>query len=291
MTASRVTEPEESATLVRFCALVPTYDNPATVRQVVERLRTRVDHVLVVDDGSGPAGQAAVAALGRDGLAHTVRRAVNGGKGAAVKTGLAAAQELGFTHALQVDADGQHALDDVPRLLAEARRRPDALVLGSPVFDDSAPAARQVGRRITTFWIHVECGGAIIDDAMCGFRVYPVAAALRARARGDAMDFDPEVAVRMVWDGVPVINVPTRVRYLEADEGGVSHFRLFRDNVLISWMHTRLMVEKVCRTLLPGLRRPTLGRVVAPALAAPAAPESAPEDVGGETASEAPGGR
>jgi hypothetical protein len=104
---------------------------------------------------------------------------------------------------------------------------------------------RTIGRKITLFWTHLETGGQVIGDPMCGFRIYPVAAALATHTRSDAMDFDPEIAVRMVWAGVPVINLPTRVRYIRRDEGGVSHFRMFRDNVLISWMHTRLMVSKI----------------------------------------------
>jgi hypothetical protein len=109
------------------------------------------------------------------------------------------------------------------------------------VFDASIPAARLWGRKLTNFWVHIETGGRVIRDPMCGFRVYPMAAALAALPRADRMDFDPEIAVRLVWAGLPVINLPTRVRYLTAAEGGVSHFQLFRDNVRISWMHTRLV--------------------------------------------------
>ncbi len=241
----------------RLCAVVPTYDNPATLRGVVERLRSHLDDVVVVDDGSGAEGRAAVEAIGAEGLAHTVRRERNGGKGAAVKTGLSEARARGFTHALQVDADGQHDLADVPRFVEAARANPEALVLGAPVFDESAPRSRQVGRRITQFWVRIETGCDVIADAMCGFRVYPVDAALAAGARGQAMDFDPEIAVRLVWAGLPVINLPTRVRYLGPDEGGVSHFRMFRDNALISWMHSRLTARRVFRSVMGALFRRT----------------------------------
>lgn len=233
----------------RACGLVPTYDNPATVRGVVTRLRAHLDDVLVVDDGSGPEAREVLEALAREGLARVHHRAHNGGKGAAVKTGLALARDLGFTHALQVDADGQHDLDDVPRLLDAARARPEALVLGAPVFDASAPASRLRARQITIFWTNFEAGAGVITDPMCGFRVYPVDAALAAGARGDAMDFDPEIAVKMVWGGAPVVNLPTRVRYVPREQGGVSHFRLVRDNALISWMHTRLSLTRIARWL------------------------------------------
>lgn len=248
----------------RFCAVVPTYDNPGTIRGIVDGLRPHFQEVIVVDDGSGPEGRAACEALSREGLATVVHRARNGGKGAAVKTGLAAARERGFTHALQVDADGQHDLADVPRLLDASRREPEALVLGEPVFDHSAPTSRRVARRITVFWVTLEAGRGVIADAMCGFRVYPVDAALAVRARGDAMDFDPEIAVLLSWTGRPVINVPTRVRYVDASEGGISHFRMFRDNVAISWMHARLCVRKVFGFLFGGLIRRLFGRRALP---------------------------
>lgn len=243
---------------VRACVLVPTYDNPGTLREVVEKARRHLPDVLVVDDGSHDAGRAAAAALAREGLAEVVHRASNGGKGAAVKTGLAAAHERGFTHALQVDADGQHAIEDAEQLLAAARAHPDALVLAAPIFDASAPRGRRWGREVTRFWTRLETLSRAVADPMCGFRVYPVGVALAARARGDRMDFDPEVVVRMTWLGVPVINVPTRVRYLSPQEGGVSHFRLFRDNVAISTMHMRLFFGMLGRLLTGRLRRATL---------------------------------
>ncbi len=244
-----------AAPAFRPCVLIPTYDNPRTIRAVVEAARAHVPDVVVVDDGSHHSGRRAVEDLGADGLAHVHHRARNGGKGAAVKTGLRVAAELGFSHALQVDADGQHDLDDVPRLLAAARTKPEALVLGAPRYDDSAPAARRHGRKITKFWTDFETGGPVIEDPMCGFRVYPVADALAVRARGDRMDFDIEIAVRLVWRGLPVVHVPTRVRYLPVEAGGVSHFRLVRDNVRISLLHARLSMTAILRRLLPGSRR------------------------------------
>jgi glycosyltransferase involved in cell wall biosynthesis len=246
----------------RPCILVPTYDNPRTVRGVVLRAREHLPEVIVVDDGSGPEGRAAVEALREEGLAYVTRRERNGGKGAAVKTGLAFAQQLGFTHALQVDADGQHALEDIPRFLEAARRAPNALVLGQPIFDRSAPLGRRLARRITIFWTRLEVGGDVIGDPMCGYRVYPIESALRAGAVGDRMDFDPEIAVRMVWSGCPVVHVPTAVRYVPREEGGVSHFKLLLDNWLITWMHTRLMWHRTSclvrgRPLVP-VRPPAL---------------------------------
>jgi glycosyltransferase involved in cell wall biosynthesis len=235
----------------RPCVLIPTYDNPLTVRAVVTAARRHLPDVVLVDDGSGEAGRRAVEEIADEGLATVVRRQRNGGKGAAVRTGFEEALRLGFSHALQVDADGQHDLDDIPRFLDLARKHPDALILGRPVFDATQPRGRAFARKISVFWVNVETGGAVVDDPQCGFRVYPLADAIAAGARGNHMEFDQELPVRMVWRGTPVLNVPTRVRYLPAEEGGVSHFDLVRDNLRITWLHTRL-VATAARRLLAG---------------------------------------
>lgn len=231
------------------CVLIPTYDNPATIDRVVRAAQAQYRHVVVVDDGSGPEAAARIDALASEGVIELHRRAHNGGKGAAVKDGLRTALALGYTHALQVDADGQHSIDDIPRFLEAARNDPSCMVLGQPRFDASIPAARLYGRRISIFWAAIESLGRV-GDPLCGFRVYPIEPALAANARGDRMDFDPEIIVRMVWAGVPVVKLQTAVRYIAASEGGVSHFQGFRDNVRISLAHTRLVVELIVRGLL-----------------------------------------
>jgi len=244
----------------RPCVLIPTFDNPDTVRAVVEQVRRHLPDVLVVDDGSGPRGRAEVARLAEHGLATVFHRSDNGGKGAALKDGLARARSLGFTHAALIDADGQHDAEDLPRMLAAAEASPGALILGAPVFDESAPRSRLLARKLSIFWAHVESGERAIRDPLCGYRVYPIDATLATQVRGDHMEYEPEVAVRLLWSGAPIVNVPTRVRYLSPAQGGISHFRLFRDNALISWMHTRLMMEKtargVARLLSPRRRAP-----------------------------------
>ena len=233
----------------RPCILIPTYNNQRTVRDVVLRARRHLADIVVVDDGGCAEAREVVAALGREGLAYVRHRELNGGKGAAVKTGFAFALELGYTHALQADADGQHDLEAIPRFLQACRQHPDALVLASPVFGAGTPRGRLIARQLTNFWVHIETFGCAIEDAMIGFRVYPLAVAEAARARTNRMDFDIEIAVRIVWLGTPVLNLPVAVRYLSAEEGGVSHFRLFGDNVRISWLHTRLFFEGLLRRL------------------------------------------
>ncbi len=229
--------------------MIPTYDNARTIEEVVRDVRRHVAEVIVVDDGSGPDAVAAAKRIAAQGLAHVVLRPANGGKGAAVKTGLAEAHARGFTHALQIDADGQHHADDVPRLLAESAAHADALVLGQPVFDASAPRGRRIARQISVFWCAVETLSRAFGDPLCGFRVYPVPAALAVNARGDKMDFDPEIAVRLAWAGHPIRHVSTPVRYRARAEGGVSHYRIFRDTALISWMHMRLVFRGIASLL------------------------------------------
>ncbi|MGY3857459.1 glycosyltransferase family 2 protein [Aeromonas intestinalis] len=233
------------------CLIIPCYNHSAPLAGVLAGLKSLGLPCLLVDDGSEPA-----AAVALDALAAThgdwvslLRHDRNQGKGVAVTTGLMAAKARGFSHGVQIDADGQHDLSDVPRLLAEAARQPDALVSGRPIYDDSVPKGRLYGRYITHVWVWIETLSFTIADSMCGFRVYPLAAscALLDEVRlGRRMDFDTEVMVRLYWRGVPMRFVPTRVIY-PAD--GSSHFRLWRDNLDISWMHTRL----VCRLLWDGL--------------------------------------
>src|SRR6185436_5529823 len=219
------------------CAVVPCYNHGAAVGGVVARLRALGLPVIVVDDGSDADTARVLAAL--TGV-HLFRLATNSGKGAAVVRGLREARRLGFTHALQVDADGQHDLADVPQFLERGRAAPAAVICGEPVYDASAPKARLYGRLITRFWVWVETRGRARGDAMCGFRLYPLAAtvALLERVRvASGMSFDIEILVRLAWEGLPLESVRTRVVY---PEDGVSHFRVWKDNLCISKTHARL---------------------------------------------------
>lgn len=229
------------------CIIIPCYNHARPLAGVLASLKPMGLPCLLIDDGSEPVAAAALDALaGEHGDWLTLlRHPENRGKGAAVMSGLMAARAAGFSHALQLDADGQHDLGDVPRLLEEAKAHPEALVSGRPRYDDSVPRGRLYGRYVTHVWVWIETLSFAIEDSMCGFRVYPVApcCALLGEVRlGRRMDFDTEVMVRLHWRGVPMRFVPTRVTY-PAD--GSSHFRLWQDNLAISWMHTRL----VCRLL------------------------------------------
>jgi glycosyltransferase involved in cell wall biosynthesis len=227
--------------------LIPSY-NPGprlltTVREALACWRP----VWVVVDGSTDSSHAAVEALAREapGL-RVIVRPRNGGKGAAVLTGAEAAQAAGYTHALVLDADGQHPADRIGEFMEASRAAPAALVLGRPVFGPDAPWARLQGRRLSIGLSRLEVFGAGIDDPLFGFRVYPLAAlvrVLRATRFARRYDFDPEVAVRLFWAGTPTLNRPAPCRYLTPAEGGVSHFHYVRDNVRMVWLHTRLLTE------------------------------------------------
>ncbi len=234
----------------RVCAVIPTYDNPLTIELTVQRVRAHVSDIIVVDDGSGPEAKQSIARLASSSPVVVITRKANGGKGSAVKDGLREAYARGYTHALQIDADGQHDTNDIPRLIAEAQAHPLALVLAAPVFSSDAPKGRLLARKLTVFWTNIETGGAKIVDPMCGFRVYPLQATQALTVRGNRMDFDPEIAVRLVWNGVEVRSVPSKVRYVQASEGGISHFRMVKDNALISLMHSRLCIEAMGRAMV-----------------------------------------
>ena len=234
------------------CALIPIYNHGCTIARTVRALRAHGLPVLIVDDGSDAATREVLDALVRDiDDVQLLRLPHNQGKGRALDAGLRAAHAAGYTHALQIDADGQHDTDDAPRFLAEARARPEALVCGAPVYDASVPRARLYGRYVTHACVWLETLSLAIRDSMCGYRLYPLDAVCAEIARKPLparMDFDTEIAVRLVWRGTPVVNLPTRVIY-PAD--GLSHFRMFRDNLRISAMHTRLLLGMLPRT--PGL--------------------------------------
>ena len=227
----------------RHLVIVPSYNTGPILAETLRPLLAAWQPVLLVVDGSTDGSAEALAAAPPPGLAVVVRPR-NGGKGAAVLSGLDWAAERGFTHALVFDADGQHPAEHVARFIALSRAAPAAMILGVPQFAPDAPALRVHGRRISNWWARLETGGRIADS-LFGFRVYPIAGLRRVMAGTRFMrrfDFDPEAAVRLCWAGVPALNVPAPVRYPGRAEQGVSQFRYGRDNALLTWMHLRLML-------------------------------------------------
>jgi glycosyltransferase involved in cell wall biosynthesis len=232
----------------RPVAVIPVYNHGDAVGAVVANVRAHGLACILVDDGSAPGCAAVLDALAQAPGVRLVRLARNQGKGGAMIAGLRAAAAAGWTHALQIDADGQHDAADIPAFLARAQATPAAVVCGVPVYDESVPLGRLVGRYATHVWVWINTLSLAIRDSMCGFRVYPlagVAPVLDVPALGRRMDFDPEVLVRLHWRGVAIVSLPTRVTY-PAD--GLSHFRLGLDNLLISRMHARLFFGMLLRS-------------------------------------------
>ncbi len=231
--------------------LIPSYNPGRAVFDTVRAARAQWHPVWVVVDGStdGTAEQLEAMAAEDAGL-RVLRLATNSGKGAAVLHALDVAAAEGFTHALTMDSDGQHPAPLIGEFMAASAARPEAMILGKPVFDASAPLLRVRGRKISNGWADLETLWAGIGDSLYGFRVYPIAPLRRimhAQRWMRRFDFDPEAVVRLAWRGVPPVNLPAPVKYLSADEGGVSHFNYWRDNKLLTWMHTRLFLGFLMR--------------------------------------------
>ena len=231
--------------------LIPSYNPGPNAVATVKAARALWNPVWVVvdgsDDGSAPTLQAM--ALNDPGL-RVWLLPHNQGKGAAVLHGVTLAAQAGYSHALTMDSDGQHPAGLIPLFMKESAQRPDCMLLGRPVFDASAPLLRVRGRRVSNWWTNLETLGVGIADSLYGFRVYPVhelAAVMRGQPWMRRFDFDTEAVVRLAWRGVKPINIDAPVKYLTAAEGGVSHFQYGRDNLLLTWMHMRLMVEFVLR--------------------------------------------
>lgn len=226
--------------------LIPSYNPGPMVVPTVLAARAHWNPVWVVIDGSTDGSPELLRQLAAEdpGL-RVLALEHNCGKGAALLHGVRLAHAAGFTHALTMDSDGQHPPLAIGHFMAQSQAHPAALILGEPQFDASAPALRVRGRRICNWWVNLETLWSGIHDSLFGFRVYPLAPLLALMCRRRWMrrfDFDAESAVRLCWQGLPLRNLPAPVRYLRAEEGGVSHFHYWRDNALLSWMHLRLLL-------------------------------------------------
>jgi glycosyltransferase involved in cell wall biosynthesis len=225
--------------------LIPSYNPGPRLAATVREALACWHPVWVVVDGSTDGSHLAVEALARSepGL-RVIHRPRNGGKGAAVLTGAEAALAAGFTHALVMDADGQHPAERIADFMAASGSASTALILGRPVFGPEAPLVRLQGRKLSVALVRLEIFGPGVDDPLFGFRVYPLAALVRVLQEtggGRHYDFDAEAAVRLAWAGTLTVNLPARCRYLSPAEGGISHFHYLRDNLWMIWLHTRLI--------------------------------------------------
>ena len=239
-----------SHSLTHF-VLIPCYNPGPQVVKVVLAAREQWSPVWVVVDGSTDGSTALLQELAsqNEGIEVFIKP-INGGKGSAVFLGMTEALKRGYTHALTMDADGQHPADLIPRFMAHSIAQPKDLVLGKPIFDSNAPAIRVNGRKVSNGWTNLETLWAGVGDSLYGFRVYPLQELHRVMSKNHWMrrfDFDPEAAVRLCWEGLKPFNIDAPVKYLSADQGGISHFKYLRDNILLTWMHTRLFLGFLIR--------------------------------------------
>ncbi|WP_020481220.1 glycosyltransferase family 2 protein [Methylomonas sp. MK1] len=235
-------------TLFKPCILIPVYNHEKPLPGIIERLEAHELPCLLVDDGSDASCAQVIRGLVEQyDWVQSIRLEVNQGKGAAVKVGILAAQAQAYSHALQVDADGQHDLNDLDKFLSAARLAPEAVVIGRALFDASIPKLRYYARYLTHIWVHINTLSFAIPDSMCGYRVYPLASCaklIQSLAMENRMGFDTEILVRLYWQGAAVISIPTQVRY---PLDGLSHFRAWEDNLLISRTHARLFFGMLLR--------------------------------------------
>jgi len=234
---------------LKIAVIIPVYNHQQAITQVVAQLKPLGLPVFLINDGSSEQCSAVLKKIAKQQSAWLTlyEREHNGGKGAAVMTGLRLAIQQGFTHALQIDADGQHQLNDISRFLTASEQHPDKLILGQPGFDETAPKTRYYGRQFTNLWIWINTLSFAIADGMCGFRCYPLAEVdklLQAVQLGQRMDFDIEVVVRLYWQGVDVMNIETQVQY---PLDGISHFKMLQDNLLIARKHAQLFFGMLWR--------------------------------------------
>lgn len=246
-------------TACTYVVLIPSYNTGPKLLETVRDARLQHDAVWIVIDGSTDgSGQALRAMVRTDPGIRVMELAQNQGKGAAILHGLIEAVANGYTHVLTMDSDGQHPAWLIPAFMQASQAQAQRMILGKPVFDASAPALRVQGRKVSNAWANLETLWMGIGDSLYGFRVYPVAPLvdiMRGQRWMRRFDFDIEAAVRLCWRGVWPVNLDAPVKYLQAGEGGVSHFNYLRDNALLTWMHTRLMCGFLLRLPLLLARR------------------------------------
>ena len=231
------------------CLLIPIYDHKDQIRAVLDSLAEFGLHCIVIDDGSGIETRAVLDAAEKDfSWLEVYHREFNGGRGAALASGYRLAGKRGFSHAIQLDADGQHDARDVPRFVEAIDANPDALVLGTPIFDETVPKSRLYGRQLSRFMVWLTTLSMDVSDPLCGFRGIPLEPALSLLERvemGRHMEFDPQLIIQLYWRGVPVLNLPTKVVY---DAEGLSHFDFARDNLRLIGVYVKALGGMLLRS-------------------------------------------
>ncbi len=236
--------------MFKLVVVIPVFQHGDALKSTLQQLSQFGLPIVVVNDGSDMVESSKIREACQGENITLLERSENGGKGVAVMDGVSEADRQRYTHAFQIDADGQHDLTQVPKFIQISRENTAAMILGYPCFDQSVPFGRKLGRWLTHIWIWINTLSFDVRDSMCGFRIYPIATVLDITENsniGSHMEFDPELCVRACWKGVDVINIPVGVSY---PENGKSNFRIKEDNILISLMHTRLFFGMMLRSPL-----------------------------------------
>lgn len=243
---------------MRYCFIIPNYNHTQYIEMLVNALALYEFPIVMVNDASDrDVREKLIAVEAETDQLTVIHHAINQGKGGAVQTGLNYAHQQGYDYAIQVDADGQHCLDDLDALLSLSQQYPKDVISGKPVYDESVPKHRYWARYITHFWVMVETLSTQLKDTMCGYRIYPVKPCVELLEQvsvGKRMDFDIEILVRLFWRGTNTTFLDTKVIY---PESGVSHFRAVEDNIRISWMHTKLCFGMLIRLPVLLMRKVT----------------------------------
>lgn len=225
---------EQAHNQPKICVLIPVFNNEELIQTVVAGVLKRTKSVIVVNDGSTDGTLSKISAYTDISIISFPK---NQGKGAALAAGFREAIKQGYSHAVTIDADGQHFADDLPIFFQAATTAPDTLFIGSRDLS-TAPGKSNFGNRFSNFWFWVETGISL-TDTQSGYRLYPLTPLNKLRFLSRKYEFEIEVPVRLNWHGVPVKNIPIKVYYPPPEER-VSHFRPFRDFFRISILNTML---------------------------------------------------
>ncbi|MEY8672968.1 glycosyltransferase family 2 protein [Francisella philomiragia] len=232
-----------------LCIVVPIYNHGKQLRNTIKNIARYDLPIILINDGSQDNTKQIMREVADEFNNIVLIESLdkNQGKGVAVSYGANLAFKMGYTHMLQIDADGQHDSTDIPKFIQAMQQNPHALISGMPIYDDSIPKSRLHGRKITNFWVAIETLSFDLKESMCGFRIYPLEAytkLMQKKTFSVKMDFDIDVIVRMYWLGLPIVYINTKVIY---PQDGYSNFRMFRDNIRISWTHTKLVTGMIIR--------------------------------------------
>jgi glycosyltransferase involved in cell wall biosynthesis len=241
--------------------MIPHYNHHQQLALFLPKILSTQLQCVIVDDGSDAHSLSAVKEILADQPSiYLYEHGHNRGKGAAIKTGICHARAQGFTHAIQIDADGQHNVNDISSFITLSQKHPHSIICGKPIYDASVPKARLYGRKITDFWVILETLSLSIKDSLCGFRIYPIKnteAVFDHYFIGNRMDVDTEVLVKACWLGIDLKFIDTLVIYPEKN---ISHFNYLRDNLLLIRLHVRLMMGMLVR--LPKLLLAAVQRII-----------------------------